>query len=138
MLRISTKHGENNGFTDAESDEDDADNDDYHDYVEKKQQQLAQPHKQRDYADELTTTVLLPPLEMAIEEQRVLGYMPLRDDFEREYKNDAETLLSNLSIANNQIVYLNSTLAKASSTALASLNGGVGVCLEKCLHLEHV
>ena len=60
---------------------------------------------------ELTTTVLLPPIEMSAEEQRALGYMPLRDDFEREYKNDAETLLSNLTIANNQIVFLNKSIA---------------------------
>ena len=46
-------------------------------------------------------TVLLPPLEISAEEQRALGYMPLRDDFEREYKNDAETLLSNLTINND-------------------------------------
>jgi hypothetical protein len=58
-------------------------------------------------SDEMATTVLLPPLEMSLDEQRVLGYMPLRDDFEREYKNDAETLLSNLSISNQQIVFLN-------------------------------
>ena len=53
-------------------------------------------------SDEMATTVLLPPLEMSLDEQRVLGYMPLRDDFEREYKNDAETLLSNLSISNHR------------------------------------
>ena len=28
-------------------------------------------------------TVLLPPIDISIEEQRALGYMPLRDDFER-------------------------------------------------------
>ena len=44
---------------------------------------------------------------MSNEEQRALGYMPLRDDFEREYKNNAESLLSNLTIANNQISLLN-------------------------------
>ncbi len=36
--------------------------------------------------------------------------MPLRDDFEREYKNDGETLLSNLNIANNQLVLLNENI----------------------------
>ena len=56
------------------------------------------------------TTVLLPPIDMSIEEQRALGYMPLRDDFEREYKNDSEVLLSNLTIANNQLIYLNNKL----------------------------
>ncbi|CAF0883827.1 unnamed protein product [Brachionus calyciflorus] len=55
---------------------------------------------------DLQTTVLLPPIEMSLEEQRALGYMPLRDDFEREYKNDAESLVSNLAIANNQLQYL--------------------------------
>lgn len=55
---------------------------------------------------DLHTTVQLPPIEMSSEEQRALGYMPLRDDFEREYKNHAETLLSNLSLANNQVVFL--------------------------------
>lgn len=60
-----------------------------------------------DNKSEMTTTVLLPPLEMSLEEQRALGYMPLRDDFEREYKNDGEQLLSNLNIANNQLVLLN-------------------------------
>lgn len=29
-------------------------------------------------------------------EQLELGYLPLRDDFEREYDNDAETLISGL------------------------------------------
>jgi hypothetical protein len=36
--------------------------------------------------------------------------MPLRDDFEREYKNDGEMLLSNLNIANNQLVLLNDNI----------------------------
>ena len=49
-----------------------------------------------DHTKESEITILLPPIEMSPEEQRALGYMPLRDDFEREYKNDAETLLSNL------------------------------------------
>ena len=31
-------------------------------------------------------------------EQHELGYMPLRDDFEREYDNEAESLVSGLSI----------------------------------------
>lgn len=55
---------------------------------------------------EIQNTILLPPVEMSTEEQRALGYMPLRDDFEREFKNDAECLISNLAIANNQISYL--------------------------------
>lgn len=65
-----------------------------------------------------SATVLLPPIEMSADEQRALGYMPLRDDFEREYKNDAETLLSNLALANNQLVYLNkSTSNNAQDTS---------------------
>ncbi len=43
---------------------------------------------------------------MSLEEQRALGYMPLRDDFEREYKNDAEALISNLTVANHQLAFL--------------------------------
>jgi hypothetical protein len=56
---------------------------------------------------EMATTVLLPPIEMSLEEQRALGYMPLRDDFEREYKNDSESIISNLAVSNQQLVYLN-------------------------------
>lgn len=52
------------------------------------------------------TTVQLPPIDMSIEEQRALGYMPLRDDFEREFKNHAEVLLSTLSVANNQAGFI--------------------------------
>ena len=73
---------------------------------------------------ELTTTVLLPPIEMSAEEQRALGYMPLRDDFERVYKNDAETLLSNLTIANNQIVFLNKSIANL-GLSLKDSNGSL-------------
>jgi len=58
---------------------------------------------------------LLPPLEMSIEEQRALGYMTLRDDYEREYKNDAEAILSNLVINNNQLVYLSEQLSNSKS-----------------------
>jgi hypothetical protein len=60
--------------------------------------------------------VLLPPVDMSIEEQRALGYMPLRDDFEREYKNDAENLISNLFVANNQLTYMNSQPINISTT----------------------
>lgn len=51
-------------------------------------------------------TVILPPVEMSLEEQRALGYMPLRDDYEREYKNDAESLISNIMLASQQLVYV--------------------------------
>lgn len=40
----------------------------------------------------------LPPVELTVQEQHELGYMPLRDDFEREYDNDAESLVSGLSL----------------------------------------
>ncbi|XP_046352119.1 transcriptional adapter 2-beta-like [Haliotis rufescens] len=43
-------------------------------------------------------TVPVPPLDLSIQEQQELGYMPFRDDFEREFDNDAETLVSGLSI----------------------------------------
>lgn len=52
---------------------------------------------------------------MSIEEQRALGYMTLRDDYEREYKNDAEAILSNLVINNNQLVYLSEQLSSKSN-----------------------
>ncbi|KAK2165871.1 hypothetical protein NP493_1345g00017 [Ridgeia piscesae] len=44
-----------------------------------------------------TLTKPLPPADLTLDEQHILGYMPLRDDFEREYDNDAETLVSSLS-----------------------------------------
>ncbi|KXJ10245.1 Transcriptional adapter 2-beta [Exaiptasia diaphana] len=46
----------------------------------------------------LSPTLLHPPeqVEMSTAEQTELGYMPLRDDFEKEYDNDAETLISGL------------------------------------------
>lgn len=52
-----------------------------------------------DQSKDSEITILLPPIEMSLEEQRALGYMPLRDDFEREYKNDAEALISNLAMS---------------------------------------
>lgn len=36
------------------------------------------------------------PVEMSVTEQQELGYMPLRDDFEKEYDNEAESLVSGL------------------------------------------
>ncbi|XP_029194990.2 transcriptional adapter 2-beta-like [Acropora muricata] len=46
----------------------------------------------------LSPTLLHPPepVEMNAAEQQELGYMPLRDDFEKEYDNEAETLVSGL------------------------------------------
>ncbi|XP_049593074.1 transcriptional adapter 2-beta [Syngnathus scovelli] len=43
-------------------------------------------------------TVPLPPLDITQAEQQQLGYMPLRDDYEIEYDQDAETLISALSV----------------------------------------
>ncbi|XP_033112202.1 transcriptional adapter 2-beta-like isoform X2 [Anneissia japonica] len=40
----------------------------------------------------------LKPVEMLLEEQQQLGFMPLRDDFEREYENEAEKIVSQLQI----------------------------------------
>jgi len=36
----------------------------------------------------------LPPLNLSVPEARELGFLPLRDDFEREWDNDAESVLS--------------------------------------------
>ncbi|KAK3094064.1 hypothetical protein FSP39_023693 [Pinctada imbricata] len=44
-------------------------------------------------------TTPVNPIELSIQEQHELGYMPFRDDFEREHDNDAETVIS--SLANN-------------------------------------
>lgn len=43
-------------------------------------------------------TTPLPAIELTNQEQQGLGYMPLRDDFEKEYDNEAETLTCNLTI----------------------------------------
>lgn len=44
-------------------------------------------------------TVPLPKIaELSLAEQQHLGYMPKRDDFEREFDNEAEALISTLSI----------------------------------------
>lgn len=43
-------------------------------------------------------TSRLPPLAIQPEETLELGYMPQRDDFEREHDNDAEAIVSHLSI----------------------------------------
>ena len=131
-----TSNGHHLSATDSSHEPDlDSDyHDDYHDYDAKFDTKSPLSHNPasntdkktestRRYSHELTTTVLLPPLDMSVDEQRVLGYMPLRDDFEREYKNDAETLLSNLSIANNQLVFLASNCKALSNLSdLAHIN----------------
>lgn len=43
-------------------------------------------------------TTPLPPLDISLAEQHQLGYMPLRDDYEIEYDQDAEKLISGLSV----------------------------------------
>lgn len=43
-------------------------------------------------------TTPLPPLDISLPEQQQLGYMPLRDDYEIEYDQDAEKLISALSV----------------------------------------
>ncbi|XP_071963533.1 transcriptional adapter 2-beta-like [Antedon mediterranea] len=40
----------------------------------------------------------LKPIEILLEEQQQLGFMPLRDDFEREFDNDSEKIVSQLQI----------------------------------------
>merc|ERR1711974_259134 len=37
------------------------------------------------------------PIDLPVSEQQELGYMPYRDDFEREYENEAESHLRSLS-----------------------------------------
>ncbi|EEB14911.1 transcriptional adapter, putative [Pediculus humanus corporis] len=44
----------------------------------------------------------LLPLDVTPERAAQLGYMPLRDDFEREYDNDAESLVSSLFISETE------------------------------------
>ncbi|KAH0566702.1 transcriptional adapter 2-beta isoform X1 [Cotesia glomerata] len=41
-------------------------------------------------------TSKLPPLDITPEEAQQLGYMPQRDDFERDYNHEAESLVSSL------------------------------------------
>ncbi|XP_030636669.1 transcriptional adapter 2-beta isoform X1 [Chanos chanos] len=43
-------------------------------------------------------TTPLPPLDVSVIEQQQLGYMPLRDDYEIEYDQEAEKLISGLSV----------------------------------------
>uniref|UniRef100_A0A3P9BPM2 Transcriptional adaptor 2B n=1 Tax=Maylandia zebra TaxID=106582 RepID=A0A3P9BPM2_9CICH len=43
-------------------------------------------------------TTPLPPLDISLVEQQQLGYMPLRDDYEIEYDQDAEKLISGLCV----------------------------------------
>ncbi|CAG5123624.1 unnamed protein product [Candidula unifasciata] len=43
-------------------------------------------------------TIPVTPLEVGLQQQQELGYMPYRDDFEREHDNDAEALISSLSV----------------------------------------
>ncbi|CDQ61113.1 unnamed protein product [Oncorhynchus mykiss] len=43
-------------------------------------------------------TTPLPPLDVTLGEQQQLGYMPLRDDYEIEYDQEAEKLISGLSV----------------------------------------
>lgn len=41
-------------------------------------------------------TSRLPPLDITPDEATQLGYMPQRDDFERDYNHEAESLVSSL------------------------------------------
>ncbi|KAJ8935420.1 hypothetical protein NQ314_012840 [Rhamnusium bicolor] len=45
-----------------------------------------------------TVTARLPPLDVTLEEARLLGYKPHRDDYEREYNMEAEQLVSSLQL----------------------------------------
>ncbi|KAG7220164.1 hypothetical protein INR49_028004 [Caranx melampygus] len=54
------------------------------------------PNRRGPLSPSLTTP--LPPLDISLAEQQQLGYMPLRDDYEIEYDQDAEKLISGLSV----------------------------------------
>lgn len=41
-------------------------------------------------------STIVPPADLAPHEQKALGYMPLRDDYEREFNNVAESSISSL------------------------------------------
>ncbi|KAH1014891.1 transcriptional adapter 2B isoform X2 [Dendroctonus ponderosae] len=43
----------------------------------------------------------LPPLDATLEEAKILGYKPHRDDFEREYNPEAEQLVAHLQLEDN-------------------------------------
>ncbi|XP_012940808.1 transcriptional adapter 2-beta isoform X2 [Aplysia californica] len=43
-------------------------------------------------------TIPITPLEIGQQQQQELGYMPYRDDFEREHDNEAEALVSSLAL----------------------------------------
>ena len=105
-FKLASQSQSNNEEDDEDDDDETLDSSSVQDKTKKKKKKNGRRRRLMS-SDEMATTVLLPPLEMSLDEQRVLGYMPLRDDFEREYKNDAETLLSNLSIRNKQIIFLN-------------------------------
>ncbi|CAH1399415.1 unnamed protein product [Nezara viridula] len=46
-----------------------------------------------------TPNSYLPPLDVSSKEAAQLGYMPQRGDFEREYQNEAESLVSQLNVS---------------------------------------
>ncbi|KAI0980210.1 hypothetical protein GJ496_003601, partial [Pomphorhynchus laevis] len=41
-------------------------------------------------------SILLPPVLISENNKKLIGFLPLRDDYEREYKNDIERMLNNL------------------------------------------
>ncbi|XP_022251232.1 transcriptional adapter 2-beta-like isoform X2 [Limulus polyphemus] len=57
--------------------------------------------------------ILLPPEELSLQEQRELGYLPKRDDFEVVYENNAESLVCNLCVhKDEEEVYVALSLAQ--------------------------
>lgn len=48
-------------------------------------------------AEKEVSATAMVPVDLTILEQQELGYMPLRDDFENEYDDDAESLISSIS-----------------------------------------
>nr|CAG4651785.1 EOG090X058A [Triops cancriformis] len=49
-----------------------------------------------------TITAKLPPLQIQPDEAMMLGYMPHRDDFEKEHDNDAELVVSHLTVSHSE------------------------------------
>eukprot|EP00794_Sanderia_malayensis_P020135 gene20135-22108_t len=79
--------------------------DDIADHISTKSADDAKQHYDDVYisknlgSGELAQCLVNPPepLDLPVSEQQELGYMPYRDDFEREYENDAENLIRSLS-----------------------------------------
>ncbi|XP_076317706.1 transcriptional adapter 2b-like isoform X2 [Tachypleus tridentatus] len=67
----------------------------------------------KDHTFSTSDEILLPPEELSLQEQKELGYLPKRDDFEVVYDNNAESLVCNLCVHNDEEeIYVALSLAK--------------------------